>query len=72
VRYGWNIYTDDAFGKKSKEALGASLPFEQDGKMYYKTVFDNPYPDRRIESIDYKKAMEAKVELVRFDTFTVK
>jgi len=72
VRYGLNIYSDDAFGKKSTEALGASLPFERDGKMYYKTVFDNPYPDRRIVSIDYKKAMEAKVKLVRFDTFTVK
>ena len=72
VKYGWNIYTDHMPQYKSNEALGASLPFEYEGKIYYKTVFDNPYPARKIEKITYKSRMEAEVELLSFQTITVK
>ena len=72
VKYGWNIYTAHMPANKSNEALGASLPFEYAGKIYYKTVFDHPYPTRKIEKIAYRPRMEAEVELLSFQTVTVK
>ena len=45
----------------STEAIGASLPFEDEGQIWYKTVFVNPYPEKTIEKIEYVKVKDSEV-----------
>lgn len=73
VYYGMNIHNDSAYTKEDdgtliienkslcNEALGTSLPFMCDGKVYYKTAFANPYPEKKIVSMDYKAIIDADV-----------
>ena len=60
VLYGYNIDTwtkEDTiehFGRK--EALGASIPVSLNGRTYYKTAYANPYPEKEIRSMIFRKA----------------
>ncbi|MBE6591286.1 MAG: hypothetical protein E7646_04530 [Ruminococcaceae bacterium] len=60
VIYGYNIRQSQASkeeGIKEKleykrlEPMGASYPFLEDGKLWYKAAYKNPYPNKTIESI---------------------
>ncbi|MBE6593422.1 MAG: hypothetical protein E7642_05455 [Ruminococcaceae bacterium] len=73
VLYGYNIcyscseieFGDDMLASEcSKEAIGASLPFEHEGNIWYKTVFENPYPQKKIDKIEYIKIKEATVNIL--------
>ncbi|MBQ4630586.1 MAG: family 20 glycosylhydrolase [Clostridia bacterium] len=76
VIYGWNIYCENEgndtsvkIGADSKcnEALGASLPYIDGGKIRYCTAFSNPYPEKKVEKISYMPIMEAQVTLLKWD-----
>lgn len=54
---GDDMVTNDC----SCEAIGASLPFEREGQIWYKTVFVNPYPDKIINNIEYVKEKDYDV-----------
>lgn len=69
IIYGYNIRNcqnqeNDPKGIKSAEsvvssdieALGASYTIERDGKIFYKTAYKNPYPEKTVENI----SVEAK------------
>ena len=59
VLYGYNIDTWtkedilERFG--NKESLGASIPVMMNGRTYYKTVYPNPYPEKEIVNIVFRK-----------------
>lgn len=59
VLYGYNIDTWDKvdtleqFGRK--EALGASIPVNLNGRTYYKAAYTNPCPEKEISSICFRK-----------------
>lgn len=59
VLYGYNIdccdREDTLEGLKRKEALGASIPVRFNGRTYYKTAYQNLYPDKTIKSISFQK-----------------
>jgi len=72
VHYGYNICFegyDPISDTGTREATGASLPFMENGKTYYKTAFKNPYPELKIESISFKKG--GKLDLDSFEVETV-
>ena len=43
------------------EAIGASLPFEHEGRIWYHTVFENPHPEKMITKIEYIKLKDYDV-----------
>ena len=59
VLYGYNICFDgyDMFADaKIRECIGASIPVTKNGKMFYKTAYKNPYPEKKITSLLFEKA----------------
>lgn len=44
------------------EVWGATYPIEKDGRIFYKTAYTNPHPDKKIQSITYVAAGEIAVE----------
>ena len=77
VTYGYNIRcgekTEQKGGRKDKESTegvsaadrevwGATYPIEKDGRIFYKTAYTNPHPDKKIQSITYVAAGEIAVE----------
>lgn len=66
VRYGFNIANCN-LEKGSEDysrLLGASKPIVIDGKLYYKAVYTNPYPDKKIVNIVYEAAGEDEIEFL--------
>ena len=70
VLYGYNICSsgtqtqmgDDMQSSDcSMEAIGASLPFEHEGRIWYHTVFENPHPEKMITKIEYIKLKDYDV-----------
>lgn len=57
IIYGYNVRQskiDDfetSLQYETLEAIGASYPFLKDGKVYYKTAYKNPYPEKKIAAI---------------------
>ena len=39
-------------------AMGATLPFEKDGRTYYKTYFKNPYGNEKVVNVKFIKKDE--------------
>ncbi len=74
VRYGYNIRCDFEVKRKFKptealpeaplEVLGASIPVHKSGRIYYKTAYRNPCPEKEIESIVYKSKDGIEVEVL--------
>ena len=73
IVYGYNIRSDDekeTSDSGSEEArttsyievLGASYPEMFDGKMFYKTAYKNPYPEKQIKHICLKSKDGIKIE----------
>lgn len=77
VTYGYNIRcgekTEQKGGRKDKESTegvsaadrevwGATYPIEKDGRIFYKTAYTNPHPDKKIQGITYVAAGEIAVE----------
>ena len=65
VIYGYNIRSsneeesaesssEEAVPNSYVESIGASNPFFRDGKMYYRTAYRNPYPEKSIVSIRFE------------------
>lgn len=61
VIYGYNIRCSEIAAEEDLntslraerlEAVGASYPFVKDGKVWYKAVYANPYPEKKIDHID--------------------
>ncbi len=77
VRYGYNILSEDERGRgfKSTEAIpdapieviGAAIPTELDGKIYYKTAYENPHPGGRIRKIEFSPENGAKIRIKKID-----
>lgn len=71
VRYGYNIcYSERGNGKTVLtsdivlETIGASIPFDHNGKIYYRTFFVNPYPHKSVSKIEYVKIKDINVEVL--------
>jgi hypothetical protein len=63
VIYGYNIRGDKVeLGLEKWEAVGASYPFIDGDKVWYKTAYANPYPNKEIDHIDFCKACRANGE----------
>ncbi len=73
IVYGYNIRSDDeteTSDSGSEEArttsyieiLGASYPEMHDGRMFYKTAYANPYPEKTIKHICLKSKDGIKTE----------
>lgn len=75
VIYGYNIRSstkDGRLGVESAESIvtsdievmGATYPFAKNGKMYYKTAYVNPCPDKEIDNIVYSSKTGIEVEIL--------
>ena len=73
IVYGYNIRTDnekEASDSGSAEArttsyievLGASYPVMVGGRMFYKTAYRNPYPEKTVRRISLKPRPGVKIE----------
>ncbi len=73
IVYGYNIRTDnenetsDSGSEEARttsyiEILGASYPEMHDGRMFYKTAYANPYPEKTIKHICLKSKDGIKIE----------
>ena len=59
VVYGHNVRGDKIeLNSDNWEAVGASYPFTNGDKVWYKTSYANPYPDKEIARIDFCEACE--------------
>lgn len=77
IVYGYNIRssneteTSDSGSEEARttsyiEVLGASYPEMFDGRMFYKTAYKNPYPEKQIKHICLKSGNGIKIE-ARYD-----
>lgn len=52
---GWEFESVEDFNTncelKNMEVIGASYPFWKEGKVWYKTAYINPYPEKKIVSV---------------------
>ena len=61
VIYGYNIRgSETAANADQWEAVGASYPFLEGGKVWYRAAYANPYPDKTIDHIDCCSTCEIK------------
>lgn len=61
VIYGYNIRgSEKAYNADQWEAVGASYPFVDGDKVWYRAAYANPYPDKKIDHIDFCKICEIK------------
>ena len=74
VIYGYNIRSEsekeeffsdstEAVPKGYVEILGATYPEVRNGRMFYKTAYKNPYPEKEIESISTSSKSGIKIEM---------
>ena len=77
IVYGYNIRTANGGGKGSDETIasaeskvtdyveviGASDPVSVDGKLWYRTAYRNPYPEKRIQSIRCEAKTGIQIEV---------
>ncbi len=50
---------------ENTEAIGVSYPYCKEGKVIYRTAFENPHPDKVVETIEYESAQGIEVELIK-------
>ena len=77
IVYGYNIRTANGGGKGSDETIasaeskvtdyveviGASDPVSVDGKLWYRTAYRNPYPEKQIQSIRCEAKTGIQIEV---------
>ena len=73
IIYGYNIRSEslreitDSGSEEARptayvEVIGASYPEMKDGRMFYKTAYKNPYPEKEIKAICLKSKPGIKIE----------
>lgn len=50
---------------ENMEAIGASYPYFKDGRIIYRTAFENPHPDKLVVSVEYESTHGIEVDLIR-------
>ena len=75
VRYGYNISNEgiawNGPNRSLSEIAFTARPVREGGKIRYMTIYDNPYPDKAVQSVEYVKydALNADVALYSFEVF---
>lgn len=78
VIYGYNIRSsevdcesEDAYQVNLRidnlEPIGASYPYWKDGKVWYRTAYVNPHPEKDIASIDFISKEKEQINVIRKD-----
>ncbi len=76
VIYGYNIRSSENKDKaafdcdtsvEGIEPIGASYPYWENGKIWYRTAYADPYPDKQIKDIKFVSVDKEKIQVERKD-----